>query len=294
MNNLKGLLAGSPVFTQLFVLLSAVLGGFVLAGIFPLLFGYQGEGVSADMLRLSQLFSEVFVFLLPAILLAWLCSHHPSSYLSLKIIKESRVWGLTFISMFLLSPFITLTGFLNNQMRLPSFMAPVEHWMQWLETSAQKMTELLLVDSSGLTLLFNLVVIGVSAAVGEEIFFRGALWRILGRKLPNPHALIWIVAGIFSLIHFQFYGFIPRMLLGAYFGYLVYWSKSIWLPVFAHFINNGVAVVGMSMPEWKDNSYVSGEIPKGELQPFVLFSFIGLALFVLCVNCLYRQLRKPA
>jgi membrane protease YdiL (CAAX protease family) len=77
------------------------------------------------------------------------------------------------------------------------------------------------------------------AALGEEIFFRGVLQSLFERYLGNSHAAIWIAAAIFSFIHFQFYGFFPRLLLGAFFGYLYVWFRTIWVPIVAHFFNNG-------------------------------------------------------
>ena len=57
------------------------------------------------------------------------------------------------------------------------------------------------------------------------------------------HIAIWITAFIFSAVHMQFYGFVPRMLLGALFGYMFVWTGSLWVPVLMHFVNNGIAVV---------------------------------------------------
>jgi membrane protease YdiL (CAAX protease family) len=292
MHNLKGILAGAPAFRQFAAFLASLLGGMVLLSCFALLLGLSGEAMPAGRLRLYQLLSEVCLFLAPALLLAWLCSARPASYLSLRLVADVRAWGLTLLSMILLSPFVTLTGFLNGRMKLPSRMEAVERWMQSLEASAQEVTNLLLSGGGSLSLLSNLIVVGLGAAVAEEFFFRGALRRLIERKIQNPHALVWIVAAIFSLVHLQFYGFVPRLLLGAYFGYLVYWSKSIWFPVFAHFINNAVAVAGMSSPQWREQSYISGEIPEGELVFFIFYSFIGLVLFFFCAGRLRRRLRQ--
>ena len=88
---------------------------------------------------------------------------------------------------------------------------------------------------------------------------------MIGKWTSNPHTIIWIAAILFSAFHLQFYGFLPRMILGAYFGYLLYWSKSIWIPVFAHFVNNAFAVIGMSDSRLKDNEFVTGDIPAEHL-----------------------------
>jgi membrane protease YdiL (CAAX protease family) len=95
----------------------------------------------------------------------------------------------------------------------------------------------------------------VIPAIGEEFFFRGGIQNIISDK-KNIHVAVWVSAFVFSAIHMQFYGFIPRMLLGGMYGYLLFWSGSLWLPVIAHFVNNGMAVLvyylrynGSSMPD---------------------------------------------
>jgi membrane protease YdiL (CAAX protease family) len=92
-------------------------------------------------------------------------------------------------------------------------------------------------------LLVALFVVVLLPALGEEVLFRGIIQRKLIAQLGNFHLAIWISAAIFSAIHFQFYGFLPRMLLGALFGYLYYWTGSLWIAIFAHFINNGFVLV---------------------------------------------------
>jgi membrane protease YdiL (CAAX protease family) len=115
--------------------------------------------------------------------------------------------------------------------------------MKLKEAQMAEMTKQLLVMKSIPVLLINLLMLAIIPAVGEEFIFRGCLQKIFGRWIGNYHIAIWITAIIFSGIHFQFYGFMPRMLLGALFGYLLVWSGSLWLPILAHFMNNGVAVV---------------------------------------------------
>ena len=85
--------------------------------------------------------------------------------------------------------------------------------------------------------------VAVLPAIGEELLFRGIVQRMFVRITKNIHWGIWISAILFSAMHMQFYGFIPRMLLGALFGYLLVWSGSMWLPILGHFLNNGIAVV---------------------------------------------------
>ena len=92
-------------------------------------------------------------------------------------------------------------------------------------------------------LMIGLIVIALLPAIGEELVFRGMFQNEFFRGTGNIHLAIWASALIFSAIHFQFYGFIPRVLLGALFGYLYYWSGTLLVPMFAHFFNNAFGVV---------------------------------------------------
>lgn len=268
-------------------MLSCVLFGTIMTGGIGLLFG-NGLYGNAGLLRLYQFISAIFTFLLPALLLAWFCSRRMSGYLSLDRIPNAKVILLTIISMFLFSPVITMTGVLNKMMKLPAFLEPVERWMQSMEASAEELTNLLLSQTDIFSILANLVVIAAMAAITEEFFFRGAIQTIIGKWTRNAHLVIWLAAFLFSALHLQFYGFAPRLLLGAYFGYLLLWSRSLWLPVLAHFVNNAVAVIGMSNTAWKDNEFISGDIPESDLWAYALVAAVALVLFFYCVKSLRR------
>jgi membrane protease YdiL (CAAX protease family) len=94
-------------------------------------------------------------------------------------------------------------------------------------------------------LIIALIVVVLLPAVGEEVLFRGIIQRKLAQHWANVHVAIWVSAAIFSAIHFQFFGFLPRMILGALFGYLYYWSGRLSVAITAHFINNGFVLVMM-------------------------------------------------
>jgi membrane protease YdiL (CAAX protease family) len=99
--------------------------------------------------------------------------------------------------------------------------------------------------------------IAVLPAVGEELLFRGVIQKLFSKITRSHHWGIWISAILFSALHLQFYGFIPRLLLGAMFGYLLVWSGSLWLPILAHFINNAAAVTALFMI---DHGYLNPSI----------------------------------
>lgn len=293
---LKGIYAERPALFQLFLLLFLILGGSIFSSLVMMGTFYVVHGLSADItdypdwLRFLQFISSVCTFLLPSLLLARLCSKTPRRYLWAGSLPGGSVVWLTFLTMLLLAPFINFTAVLNKEMILPEFMAPVENWMKEQEETTERLTLLLLADHGILTLLANLLVIGVTAAVTEEFLFRGALQRIIGKWTANRHVVIWSAAIVFSAFHLQFYGFVPRLLLGAYFGYLLYWSKNIWLPVFAHFANNAFAVISMSDETLKNNEFISGDISTDDLLPLGLISLFTLFLFYLGVRKLRQKL----
>ena len=291
---IKGIFATRPASVQLFVFLLFLSAGALLASLLSagLIGVTQGANTditqNAGLMRFVQLVTSICTFLLPSLAMAWTCGTNPTAYLSLRKVANGEVWLLTLLSMFLLSPAINLLGLLNQQMELPAFMAPIEHWMRTQEDLAERLTLKLLSNDSPWTLLANLLVIAGAAGVTEEFLFRGALQRVIGRWTANPHTVIWIAAALFSAFHIQFYGFLPRMLLGAYFGYLLYWGKSIWIPVFAHFCNNAFAVIGMSSESLKETEFVTGDIPPEHLLDFSLMA-AGATLLFLLVN---RRLKR--
>ena len=115
--------------------------------------------------------------------------------------------------------------------------------MRSLEDQAMDTTMLLLTGDSLVHLLMNLLVVAGVAAFSEEIFFRGALQQFLQEKYRNGHAAVWISALVFSVVHFQFYGFFPRLVLGALLGYLFLYTRNLWIPILIHFINNASVIV---------------------------------------------------
>lgn len=139
-------------------------------------------------------------------------------------------------------PLISMLAEWNKGMELPSFLASVEEIMRQMEESALAMTEKFLNTSSFGMMIVNLFVMALLPAVCEEMMFRGWLQRVLGNRL-NYHMAIWVSAFIFSAIHFQFYGFVPRMIIGAALGYLYCYTGSLWASIIAHFTNNAAAVI---------------------------------------------------
>ncbi|HTH57680.1 MAG TPA: CPBP family intramembrane glutamic endopeptidase [Cyclobacteriaceae bacterium] len=131
----------------------------------------------------------------------------------------------------------------NQGVHLPGFLKSFEDWARATEDDLARITKQLTQFQSVGDFLIGFVVVAVVAGVSEELLFRGIIQSELYRGTKNIHVAIWASAFLFSAIHFQFFGFVPRMLLGALFGYLYYWSGNIFVPMFAHLVNNGFLVI---------------------------------------------------
>ena len=184
---------------------------------------------------------SVGLFLIPPLLLAITEGKRFHVFYGFKK-PQIKLIALVFFLIIVSAPIMEWVTVINQQMKLPSFLRGVEEWMRHSEDSLMETTMLLLKMNSIQEFLVNLFLIAFVAAVAEELMFRGAVQRIFSRMFNNAHVAIWLSAFVFSAIHMQFYGFIPRFLLGAGFGYLYLWSGSIWYSILAHFLNNAFAV----------------------------------------------------
>lgn len=195
------------------------------------------------VLKYFQVVQAIGLFIIPPLILGWLFNGSFTNYLYLNKPISASSFLLVVVAMVFAAPFINYIGEINSRMSLPGWLSGVEDWMKNAEENAAAITEAFLNVKTIFGLAFNLFMIAFLPAIGEELLFRGVIQKIFTRMTKNHHWGIWISAILFSTLHMQFYGFIPRVLLGAMFGYMLVWSGSIWLPIIAHFINNGLAVV---------------------------------------------------
>lgn len=196
-----------------------------------------------SILKFIQTISTIGIFIIPALVIAFLFDHQPMNYLRVNKIVNAVSAVLVVIALVAALPLINYLGELNSRMSLPSFLSDIEKWMKDSEDKAAELTKSFLDMRSTSDLLFNVFMIGLLPAIGEELLFRGIIQRLFSEWSKNINIGIWTSAILFSAMHMQFYGFVPRMMLGALLGYLFAWSGSLWLPIIAHFVNNALAVV---------------------------------------------------
>ena len=245
----------SPYLQLLFLMLFAIVGVFVFIVIgFVIAFVLYGSDLIKDMawlngadqkyipaLKIILTAQQIGLFLTPAILLAITEGKKPNQFYGMKMPKANPLL-IVILIMAVSIPAMGLINELNQKMHLPSFLKGIEAWMRKMEDEGMVTTMAILKMNNFTDYILNLTVIAIIPAICEEFIFRGGLQRTFLRLFKNPHVAIWIAAIIFSSIHFQFFGFFPRLFLGAAFGYIYFWTGSIWHAIIAHFLNNAFAV----------------------------------------------------
>ena len=239
---------------------------------------------SVQLLKYFQVINQFGVFILPALAYAWLVNRKPAGYLNLHGTISMHHLLLSLLLILVSIPAINRLVVWNEQMQLPDFLEGVESWMRQSEDQTKMLTDAFLNVKSLSGLFGNLLIIALLAAVGEELLFRGVVLKMLNESLHNVHLAVLISAVLFSSLHMQFYGFLPRTVLGILFGYVFVWSVNLWIPILLHFIFNGISVVaaylynlGMidtdvdSLGETPNDLIVAGSLLLSVLLLFVMY-----------------------
>jgi membrane protease YdiL (CAAX protease family) len=193
--------------------------------------------------RIFQIAFQIGIFVFAPLLFFVLVEKHSFKKLGLDSNPFNVNYLLIVILMLVALPGINYTHTLNQALHLPGWLSGTERWMLDKEEAADRLTNAFLGLKSPGDLFWNIIMFGLLPAVGEELFFRGALFSIFREWTKRTNLTIFITAFLFSAIHLQFYGFLPRFLLGVGLGYLFYFTGSLWAPMLAHFVNNTLAVV---------------------------------------------------
>jgi hypothetical protein len=252
-------LRDSTPFTQVLFTLIMILMGGILVSMVGFLVCRIGLGISFEtlsgmlsnvsepanvsLLKFFQVLQSLGMFILPPLIIAYSLNDKPFQFLRLTARPAWRMLGVVCGVILVSGPVIEWVSLLNQQLVLPSWLNWLEDWMRASEDQATEITKAFLTTKSIGGLLGNLVIVAVLPAIGEELLFRGVLQKLIQKMTGSSHWGIWITAIFFSALHLQFFGFLPRMLLGALFGYLLVWTGSLWLPMIAHFINNAAGVI---------------------------------------------------
>lgn len=215
------------------IAVSGIAGGLIISK-FPM---------STPAMRIASVLQSLLQMIIPAIATAMIVTRRPASFLAIDRRISIPTLLAAVVVLLVATPAMNLIIELNSNMSLPESMKGFENALRDMETRAAESIALLQGEHTPGNLIMNILIVGVLAGFGEELFFRGTFVRLLTTGRVNRHVAVWTVAVIFSAMHFQFFGFVPRVLLGAYFGYLLIWSRCLWIPIIVHATNNIIYVV---------------------------------------------------
>lgn len=254
------------------------------------------NGLTTPKVRIATVFQDIFLFIVPAVATAAIICCQPGKFLQVDTTVKFKWFILAFAVLVCSIPAMNSLISWNENIQLPENLQSIANMMKESEQSAQMMINTLIGGGTWGSLIITLLIVAVLAGFSEEIFFRGTIQRLLITGRVNTHVAIWITAFIFSAIHFQFFGFFPRLLLGAFFGYIMRWSGSLWPAVFAHIANNTAAGTTMWM-EIKQNvpsviTTIGSRTDSNVCDTYIVFAsvIISVILIYICYKNRVKQM----
>uniref|UniRef100_A0A832G6Z8 CPBP family intramembrane metalloprotease n=1 Tax=Ignavibacterium album TaxID=591197 RepID=A0A832G6Z8_9BACT len=269
-----------------------LVGGFFLyqfvGGLLSLIvFGFDLDKAPIDGLRLMTMAGQILFILLPALIFSKLIYEDVGKIIRLRIPDWTEII-LFVVGIGILTPL--LQSYLYIQNYYIEVWAKHSESINTLKSFFDSLNELvdktygnLLRASNIPELLLVVLVVAVVPAVSEEVMFRGFIQRSFEMKI-KPFIAAFLTAVFFSLYHFNPYGLIPLAVLGLYFGFAAYTSKTLLIPVLLHFLNNFTAVmlyyiIGSEELIKSDVSAKSGE----DLGFYTLVTIALTVVFILLV-----------
>lgn len=256
----------------------------------------QGEGLdlteNINFSRYFQTLSHIGLFVIPSLVFAVLVGRRPLLYLKANRMPFLVSAGVAVLIMIAALPLVNFLMEINLMLSLPNWLSGMEEWMRRAEEGAETVTKMFLEVTTLKALLFNIFMIAVIPAIGEEFIFRGIVLKLFKQWFGNAHAAVWISALLFSAMHMQFFGFLPRLFLGLVLGYMYVFSRNIWVPVVAHFFNNAAAVIFFFLHHNGDITIDIEEVGLGAGSYYYVAASIVLLTFLFAFFRNYESSRK--
>ena len=279
------LLLGIPFFLMIF--------SSVIMYLIQMAMGIESTNASTSWLLVEQGVVSTLTFIVGAFLYIYLTHKNTMAYLGMTPTGNIWLYIIASIAMFCIMPLVSATAVWNDSLKLPQALQELEKLMRLMEDTANDFTIQLMSESGAVHLFSALFVMAFIPALGEELLFRGCIQKGLENKIGNAHVAVWVTAFIFSFIHFQFYGFLPRAILGVALGYFYVYGKSLWIPIWAHFLNNATSVLAYKMlyQETGETNLSTMGVPQELLFPAIAGGLLYAAAMLFFV--LVARYRKP-
>jgi uncharacterized protein len=230
--------------------------------------------------KFLQVFISIGLFIVPAWFFPKAIQQDSASFLKVNSGFTFKDISFGLALMILSTPLISWLIYFNGSVTFPASMAEIEHQLRLAEEAASQLSNAFVKSDSFPVFLINVLVVALIPAICEELLFRGAIQQFFTFCFRNKHFSVWITAIIFSAFHMQFFGFLPRLVLGVFLGYMFAYSGTIWVSVIAHFFNNLMALLA-SYYKWNEGTI---EFLK---EDYVFPVYINVLSFILCIGIIY-------
>jgi membrane protease YdiL (CAAX protease family) len=295
---MTGTLKARNPLTQFLILISIAVASLFIIGLVGTLLVSLLTGISIDaiahtdkwdpqnpatltLIRGMQLVQFIALFVLPVYICSKLFSTDQQKYLGLNKPSSSTYYLIGAVLLVAAIPFSEYLGLLNRDIALPQ---SITNWMKSAEAEAERTIKILLAKHTVKDLLLNIIFVAGLAAVGEELLFRGMAQRLLIKMFKSPWAGIIVSAIIFSAIHMQFYGFLPRFMLGVLLGALYWYSGSLWVAILAHFVYDALLITIVYF-----NPGMEGKEEALPMQNIALMAAVSFAIVFLAVMWMRKK-----
>lgn len=276
---------------EVLILIGMLIAGLIVgsAVTIPIWMIMTGKGIfnmAKDMLnpayvnavKTMQIVSTIIMFFIPAYVTARIVTKKPFAHLGLKGgIKINR----TVLAILIMLAALPLVGALAELNKAIPLTASLKKFFDNMESQYAEQVKLMATFKTPTDYIIAIFIIALMPAIVEEVFFRGALQSSITRTIKVPWLAIIITSIIFSVVHFSWYGFIPRVALGMVLGYIFYYTGNLWYSIIGHFFNNALMVTILYYQYMKEKKI---DMEVGETAPWwagVISAAVLIGLFIL-------------
>lgn len=284
------IVVASWLFFQILSLITGILIFDISFAEAPLAIKTLDNPESINFLKYIQTISSIGMFAIPSVIIAAFLGTNIKSFLELDYFPAFSIAILASLLMIFSLPLNNFLTHFNAQLELPSKLSGIQNYFENKEEQGIKLMTAFLDNPRTIGLFVNLFVVAVVPAFAEELFFRGIIQKLLIKWTKNVHLGIIITGIVFALLHFQFLSALPRILQGIILGYIFHWTRSLWIPIIAHLVNNTMAVLFYHF-------YYKGILGNemeivGTPDSGIYYALISLALMILMLIAIRRRMKE--
>ena len=230
----------------------------------------------------SQCIVSILSFVIPGLLFGYFSSPKALSYVGLQKSAALVLIVASVLLLFCIQPFISWLGQVNAHTKFGSLQKSFEE----MEALNNRAFEVFLQMKTVSDLIVNLFIMALVPAIGEELFFRGALQKVCLRTSRTPWVAILLSAAVFSLLHGTIFKLFPIFALGLLLGTVYHVTRNLWYTITIHFINNAFAVLSVY---YGDQSKILKKLASDDIS---VSWYAGLLSLVIAVAITYFIKRK--